>query len=1050
MSTKKLLKACALIVLIPAMMLVTGISAVYFYRDNLVQKLVSEVNERIDGTMLVQQIRLTPFASLPYFSIDLREVEFYASKDTDEKPVYTFGDVYLGFDVLDLLTGHINIKSLRLENGHLDIVRNPDGSLNLLTAKGLQTTARESSSQATPLNLSIYSLMIRDVDIDFQDRAADQQVTALIDDMNATINYRLGHFYIDLVSDLHVGVMMQGLPAYFSNMDMHLDLEGDYDESTDIMQVLPSLITLNGADFRLGGRVDIGNNLNMDLQFRGDKPDFSLLGAFMPGELAAGLERYQNAGAIFFEGSVVGEAGNGEVPAVEVVFGSEGAWFLNTETVTRVDEVRFTGSFSMGEERSLRSAELLVSDIYAKPDEGVFQGHLAIKNFVDPVVKMDVHADLDLEFLARFLQMSELEHVRGKILLDMNFDEIIDLEFPGESLAQLQGGLDSELFIRDLHFLIPEYGHTVSEMNGHAIMRDGVIALENFSFRIDDSDVRVMGSLSDFPALFHRQQKPLRLELEVGADRLDFTKLLAFDEQLARQVDEVVENFRVQMALEVQASELFEFEYLPKGRFIIEDFYASFQHYPHVLHDFDVEVRIGERDLVIIDFSGEIDDTDFHFSGSLDNYPKWFQEQPEGISRIEFDLVSEHFKLADLLSYRGQNYVPESYRDEVFQDTKLHGRVELIYDNGFQAMDLHLDELTSQTRFHPLKLQNFNGRAHYEAGHFLLEEFSGQMGESDFHINMSYFFDDGQHVQARENYLIFKSDILDLDTLTGYDEEEEVDHEKAFNIFEVPFPNLQVKVDVARLNYHRYWLEDMQMALRIQEDHFLHVDNLAFGIAGGDLSMTGYFNGSDPAKIYYHSDIHARDLDIDKLMIKFDNFGQDALINENVHGRITGRIESTFRMHPDLTPILEESEAHIELEIADGSLVNFAPAMALSDFFSDRNLSVLRFDKLQNTLDLKNGSISIPAMLINSSIGFLEISGSQNLDASMEYFVRVPLRMVTQVAWRKLFGGRSRQEVDPDQIDEIETVGDTSNIRFLNVRISGTPEEYTVNLGRKR
>src|SRR5690606_21069084 len=137
------------------------------------------------------------------------------------------------------------------------------------------------------------------------------------------------------------------------------------------------------------------------------------------------------------------------------------------------------------------------------------------------------------------------------------------------------------------------------------------------------------------------------------------------------------------------------------------------------------------------------------------------------------------------------------------------------------------------------------------------------------------------------------------------------------------FPNLRVDAQIQRLNYHRYWLDDVALALRLQDDHYLHVDSLDLAVAGGSMAMQGYFNGSDPAHIYFHSKIEARELDIDKLMIKFDNFGQDTLINDNVHGKITGRIDSTFRMHPDLTPILEESEAHLELAITEGSLVDF-------------------------------------------------------------------------------------------------------------------------------
>lgn len=1054
MTRKNRLSTLAIIVIIPLGLVIAAVGTLYYQQDALLQRIVDEVNDRMDGVMTVADVRIAPLKGLPYFSIDLRDVNFYASRDTEVPPLYTFGDLYLGFDIRDILGGNFVIKTLKAENGHLNVIQRADGSYNLLAAKGMDRLAPiEPPEKQAPMNLSINDLSIRQVDIAFSSEIGGQAITISMHELLASISYREQHLYIDMVSDLKLDISAKGVPAYFTGVDVHLDVEGDYDELSGMLMLMPSKVSLNDADFRVDGSVDVTNDLDIDLRLRGDKSDFSLLAAFLPPDFAEALDRYQNAGSIFFEGTVVGKAAAGNLPAVELLFGSEDVWFVNTQTQARLDQLGFTGSFSTGAGGTLSSSVLQINNIYAKPEEGVFEGHLAISNFVDPVVKLEVHADLDLDFLARFLQISNLEHLRGKVLLDMNFDEIVDLNFPGDSLAQLKSGIDSELTIRDLHFNLPDMTMTVSDMNGHAVMRDGVITLDSLRLMANSSDISVTGSLSDFPAVFHRYDTPVRIALTVESDRINLPELLAFNPDLAGRYDEVVENFSIALALESHAQELFDFQYLPTGKFFVDDLYASFRHYPHVLHDFHADIDIGETEIAVTDFRGEVDDTDFHFSGSLDNYPKWFQAEPDGDSLIEFDFASRHFKLQDLLTYRGENYLPEAYRDEVFRDTTLHGRVELHYSNGFQSVDLYLDELSANTQLHPLKLENFTGRAHYENAHLLLEEFSGVLGDSDFHVNMSYFFEDPQdpkYLQTRENFLALTSNVLDLDTLTGFNETDEpVDHANAFNLFDVPFPNLRVSAEIGRMNYHNYWLEDVILTLRLQDDHYLHVDDLTLRVADGGLSMQGYFNASDPDRIYYHSTIEARDLDIDKLMIKFDNFGQDTLINDNIHGSITGRIESTFRMHPDLTPILEESEAHMELTISDGSLVNFAPVMAMSDFFGDRNLSVLRFDKIENTLDLKDGALTIPSMLINSSVGFMEVSGQQSLDASMNYFVRVPLRLVGQVAWRKLFGGRSQAEVDPDQIDEIEAVGDTSGLRFLNVRISGTPEDYSISLGRK-
>lgn len=1045
---KRIFIAFALVILIPVALFVAGAAVVYYQQDELIQKVIGEVNDRIEGAMTIEEVRIAPFKNFPYVSVDLRKVNFYETKDTSTRPIYNFKDMYLGFDIKQVIAGKYDIKTILAENGHLDIVHRADGTYNILAAKRLKDSPEADSSE-TQIHLDLQRLKIKNVDIAFIDEGADREMDLLIDDLNARIKYKQKHLYIDLLSDLHLDVLAHGKPTFFVNKAIHLDMEWDFDELTKVLQVLPSKASLGKAQFKVEGSVDFDHDMDIALQIRGDKPDFGIFAALLPDDIAEGLNRYQNAGKIFFEGTVEGKAINGHIPAVNVAFGCEDAWFLNKKAKKRVNDLRFTGSFTNGEERTLRSSVLQLRNFYAKPEEGEFQGHLLIKNFEDPIVKLDIHADLDLEFLGKFFQLRELNDVSGKVLLDMKFDEIIDLSFPGESLARLKTGIDSELFIRNVRFKAPQFGHEVTDFNGHALMKEGAVILDSVSLRIGKSDLHVSGSLSDLPALFHRYDKPIRMELITRANRIDLPDLLAFDTALVRKYDEVLENLSVQVAFETQAKELFDFQHLPKGEFFIDDLYARLKHYPHTLHDFHADIIITDKDLRLKDFSGEIDSTDFHLSGVLGNYPKWFQEEPKGDSHIEFDLVSRYLKIHDLLSYKGENYVPKEYRNEVFRDTRLHGRVDLHYDKGFQSVDLYLDELSSRTLLHPLRLEKFKGRAHYENDHLLLEEFSGKMGKSDFKVNMSYFFGEQKSKKTRDNYLALKSKILDLDALTGYKGPAgQVDHAAAFNIFDLPFPNMSFSAEIGRMNYHRYWLEDMNTRLRLQENHYLYVDTLVLRLADGAMQLQGYFNGSDSNNIYFHSDISAQHLDIDKLMVKFDNFGQDVLINKNLHGKITGRIKSTFKMHPDLTPIIEKSEAHIELLVTDGSLVDFAPVMAMSDFFKDKNLRLLRFDTLQNVFDLKDGALTIPTMLINSSIGFMEVSGRQHLDMSMAYFVRVPLRLVTQVAWRKLFNGKNKEDTDPDQIDEIDTVGDVSKVRFLNIHITGTPDDYKIGLGR--
>jgi hypothetical protein len=229
----------------------------------------------------------------------------------------------------------------------------------------------------------------------------------------------------------------------------------------------------------------------------------------------------------------------------------------------------------------------------------------------------------------------------------------------------------------------------------------------------------------------------------------------------------------------------------------------------------------------------------------------------------------------------------------------------------------------------------------------------------------------------------------------------------------------------------------------------LYLDTLGLDIAGGRITARAHFNGSDPKKIYLRSRLDFHEVNLEKLLLKLDYLGQDYVINKNIIGTVNGEIKSYVLVHPDLTPIIDQSEAQIAVEIHNGALINFAPMQAMSTYFRDKNLNMIRFDTLRNTLSLKNGALSIPDMNINSSLGYMEVAGRQSLDMQMEYDLRIPLKLVTDAGFSKLFG-RRREEVDSTKVDAIEFRDKDKRVHFINLKVVGTPDAYKVELGKAK
>ena len=214
--------------------------------------------------------------------------------------------------------------------------------------------------------------------------------------------------------------------------------------------------------------------------------------------------------------------------------------------------------------------------------------------------------------------------------------------------------------------------------------------------------------------------------------------------------------------------------------------------------------------------------------------------------------------------------------------------------------------------------------------------------------------------------------------------------------------------------------------------------------------MRGYFNGSDPNHIYMQPDLVMHNVDLDKLLFKFENFGQDHLVSENLQGELSARIKGKIRVYPDMVPDLDQSNIEMDVKVLNGRLKNYDPMLALSDYMEDKNLQNIRFDTLQNKLDINKGKITIPSMTIESTLGHIELSGTHDSDQNIDYYLRIPWKTVRKAAWRKLFGSKKDSVSNPEQEDEIVEVDPDKKIKYLNLKIRGRTDDYKVSLGNKK
>lgn len=182
------------------------------------------------------------------------------------------------------------------------------------------------------------------------------------------------------------------------------------------------------------------------------------------------------------------------------------------------------------------------------------------------------------------------------------------------------------------------------------------------------------------------------------------------------------------------------------------------------------------------------------------------------------------------------------------------------------------------------------------------------------------------------------------------------------------------------------------------EDQVLNVSPLSFrsaeGAVSGNLRLDGRSSGAYPLSLA----ANVEGIDITRLFTEFRNFGQTFITDRHLKGRSEVRLTLTAMLSAALE--LDQNSLHCVAGIAinDGQLNDHGPMIAVADYlrsnklvspFVDtdelrKRLTHVTFAKLENQIEIKDRTVYVPQMLVQSSAMDIEVSGAQTFDGGVD------------------------------------------------------------------
>jgi hypothetical protein len=1057
---KKWFKITCIIFSIPVLLLSIAIGYFYWKQDEIVQKILQSVNETIDGEITIKGSHIALFHKFPYVSIDLEDAILFADKSKkEEQEVIHLEDLYVGFNIIDIIKGDYTIKVIELNKGHVDLIQYEDGSLNIIKILALDSSDTEEESEM--LQLALNKIDLDHVVINLFHPHLNDQFQFDFEHIHSRFKSKGDEMAIRLDTKFFGTIFKNEKPTLMNKKVFELDTEIKYLTKDKKIVIDPTKFSLEHIFLDLEGFVELEGEKNIDLKLNGTQDNFNLLISFAPQELIPTLKSYENKGKIYVGGQVIGSMKDGQMPAINAEFGCENGFFKNQKNNVKLDEIEFHGTFTNGEKRDLSTMKFTMNKIKAQPAAGIFDAKLEVVNFKEPDIDLNLKSNFNLDFLVRFLNLEkEIKRPQGYVGITMNFHDIIDLAHPERSIEKLNESYFTEFIVKNLSFESKSFPLPIRNLNVHADINGNKLTMDQFEGQVGNSEISIVGSINDVPAIIHQRGTPVETKLTIRSNSIDITELTYDHKTKQSAVNEKIEQLDMDVAFKCDADALFASGKLPIGEFFLNSFNAKLQNYPHFIHDVSAGLFIEKDNIKIKRLKGEIDESDFLFFGKLLNYQHLFHPTPKAKSEFDVFFKSNNIQLDNLLTYKGEDLLPESIKKETFSDVKLKAKIGARFE-GDQMVGtrLELKEFDVTTSLHEKRFTDLSGKIFLRKNSIALKNLKGNIGTSDFDITLNYFTGSNDSLRKRDNEIIFTSSNFNLNEILAIkynpveqtNEVEETPGEpQPFSVENIPFMDMKLETNILHFEYLDYKLDRIKGNINMRKQKTIEFERFGFDVAGGKVRLSGKLDASDADNIVFTPRLWIKNLVLDQTLTRFKNFGQDYILSDNLSGKLNAKIRGIIPMNPDLTPKMNATELSFELKIVDGELKNYKPLNEFASFFGDKNLNRIRFDTLDNTFTLKNNLFSIPWMTINSSLGFIEVSGEQSLDAKMEmeYYVKVPLKLVTNVAYQKLFK-RRKEEVNPDQEDEIQ-YGSDKKTQYVNIKMIGNSEDFSIALGKDK
>ncbi|MFC2125660.1 AsmA-like C-terminal region-containing protein [Bacteroidota bacterium] len=565
---------------------------VYSNQDEIINKVVDEINQYIDTPVEAEEIDLSMFREFPSITLRLRNIKIHQSTEVLNDYLCIASDIFVSIRLMDILKENISIEKVTVSGAVINLARSNDGIPNYLIL-----TRKDSTSISTRGSFDIKNLSLSEVEINYTDFRNDVSVRAMADHQMMNLQYKKGDILLHTEGNMELKSLNIEDNRFLENTSIEEDIKLTYTPDTEELIITEANAYLNGFPYVITGNVQMVEMPIVEFDFKSSQSDIQSIISLLPEDYRNYLWPYKSKGAVYFNGRIHGYAGKNTYPSIELKFGAKDASVYHPDYRTTIDHLFFTGSYNNGEDQNLKTSVLDIKDIKGQVKGKGMSGRLTLKDFNQLKLDADITSEFDLPAFLEVFPTELIKTSRGQVNLNLNFNgPVKDIENNIRSnLVKVSG----DMIMSDVSVITRRPVLSFNNLNGHFIFNNHDLAIEDFIGKIGASDFHINGFFKNVIAWLFVKNYPVRIDATMQSKNIDLNELLSidFDTSSSVQPGSSQYYFNISDRLDINFNTRIENVYFERfhGRNILAD--LTVQNQIAIVDKMHMEAMGGELEL---------------------------------------------------------------------------------------------------------------------------------------------------------------------------------------------------------------------------------------------------------------------------------------------------------------------------------------------------------------------------------------------------------------------------------------------------------------------